>query len=231
MTVAGAPTLRAIPSNLRGSTMNRLTLSAMALALASSLAASSVIAAPAADVATRVKALNDLLGEQWEYQMKEAPEFATILGDYRYNDKFSDVTIAHTLQQKKDAQAFLKRFEAIDTSGFAEQDRLNRDLMVRQLKDGIRATDFKLYEMPVDQFNGVHLLLAQFVAAIPFDSTKHYEDYLARLNQVPRVFDQLIDVLRQGENDKLMPPRFLLEKVVKQCRSIAELVGEANVFG
>jgi uncharacterized protein (DUF885 family) len=211
--------------------MTRLTLSALSLALASALVSVSAAAAPASDVAARVKTLNDLLAEQWEYQMKEAPEFATILGDYRYNDKFSDVTIAHTLQQKKDAQAFLRRFEAIDTSGFAEQDRLNRDLMVRQLKDGIRGTDLKLYEMPVDQFNGVHLLLAQFVAAIPFDSTKHYEDYLARLNQVPRVFDELTDVLKAGEKDKLMPPRFLLEKVVKQCRSIAEPAGEANVFG
>src|SRR5262249_18376197 len=158
-------------------------------------------------------------------------EFATILGDYRYNDKFSDFTIAHTLKQKSDAEAFVKRFEAIDTTGFAEQDRLNKELMLRQLDNGIKATDLKLYEMPVDQFNGVHLLLAQFVAAIPFDSTKHYEDYIARLNQVPGVLDKLIDVLKQGEQDKLMPPRFLLEKVVKQCQSIAEPAGEANAFG
>jgi uncharacterized protein (DUF885 family) len=188
-------------------------------------------AAPSADVPTRVKALNDLLAEQWQYQLKESPEFATILGDYRYNDKFSDITIAHALQQKKDAQAFIARFEAIDTTGFDEQDRLNQQLMVRQLKDGIRGTDLKLYEMPVDQFNGVHLLLAQFVSALPFDSTRHYEDYVARLDQVPALFDQLIDILKQGEADKLMPPRFLLEKVVKQCQAIAEPAGEASAFG
>jgi len=188
-------------------------------------------AAPTGDVATRVKALNDLLAEQWQYQLKESPEFATIIGDYRYNDRFSDITIAHALKEKKDAQAFVARFEAIDTTGFEEQDRLNQQLMVRQLKEGIRGTDLKLYEMPVDQFNGVHLLLAQFVSALPFDSTKHYEDYLARLNQVPRVLDQLTDVLKQGEKDGLMPPRFLLEKVVKQCQSIAEPAGEASAFG
>src|SRR5882724_7602060 len=64
-------------------------------------------AAPAADVPIRVKALNSLLAEQWEYQLKEVPEFATILGDYRYNDRFSDITLAHAQQQKKDARAFL----------------------------------------------------------------------------------------------------------------------------
>jgi uncharacterized protein (DUF885 family) len=84
-----------------------MTISAMTLAIAATLTSSSVSAAPAADVATRVKALNSLLAEQWEYQLKESPEFATILGDYRYNDRFSDFTVAHAMQQKKDAQAFL----------------------------------------------------------------------------------------------------------------------------
>ena len=211
--------------------MNRTARTTLALALVAAFGATTAHAAPSADVPARVKALNELLAEQWEYQLKESPEFATILGDYRYNDKFSDFSIAHALQQKKDAQAFITRFEAIDITGFDEQDRLNQQLMVRQLKDGIRSVDLKLIEMPVDQFNGIHLLLAQFVTALPFDSTKHYEDYVARLNQVPRVIDQLIDVLKQGEKDKLMPPRFLLEKVVTQCQAIADPAGEASVFG
>jgi len=211
--------------------MNRIARTTMALALVAAFGASTANGAAAGDVPARVKALNALLAEQWEYQLKESPEFATILGDYRYNDRFSDLSLAHAQKQKKDAQAFIARFEAIDTTGFDEQDRLNQQLMVRQLKDGVRSVDLKLIEMPVDQFNGIHLLLAQFVSALPFDSTKHYEDYVARLNQVPRVIDQLIEVLRQGEKDKLMPPRFLLEKVVTQCQSIADPAGEASVFG
>jgi len=185
----------------------------------------------AGDVAARVKALNDLLAEQWQYTMKESPEFASILGDYRYNDRWSDFSLGHIAQQKKDAQAFLKRFEAIDTSGFSEQDRLNQQLMVRQLKDGLEAIALKNYEMPIDQFSGAHLQLAQFVSALPYDSTKHYEDYIARLDKVPAIIDDLIAILKQGEKDKLMPPRFLLEKVVGQCRSIAEPAGEESVFG
>src|SRR5512143_1607228 len=132
--------------------MIRIAGKAMALALAAVFAVAAAQAAPAADVPSRLKALNDLLAEQWEYQLKESPEFATILGDYRYNDRFSDISLAHAREQKKDAQAFVVRFEAIDTAGFDEQDRLNQQLMVRQLKDGIHRTDLKLDEMPVDQF-------------------------------------------------------------------------------
>jgi len=183
------------------------------------------------DPAPRIKALNDLLAEQWEYQLKESPELATIIGDYRYNDKWSDLTLAYVAQQKADTEAWLKRFEAIDTTGFPEQDRLNQELMVRGLGDALKGFALKTYEMPIDQFNGAHLQLAQFVSLVPLDTTQHYEEYLARLQQVPGLFDQLIAILKQGEKDGLMPPKYLLEKVVTQARSIAEPAGEASVFG
>jgi uncharacterized protein (DUF885 family) len=85
--------------------------------------------------------------------------------------------------------------------------------------------------MPIDQFNGAHLQTAQFVALIPFTTTKQYEDYLARLHKLPAAFDQITEILRQGEKDRLMPPRFLLEKTVEQCKSIASLAGEQSAFG
>jgi uncharacterized protein (DUF885 family) len=210
--------------------MHRLPIKPLLFAITVAIGTSTSFAATS-DVPTRLKALNGLIAEQWEWNLKQNPEFATILGDDRYNDKWSDLSLAHVQEQKRDTEAFLKRFEAIDTSGFTEQDRLNQQLMVRQLRDNIRGVDLKLFEMPVDQFNGVHILLPQFVSAIPFDSTKHYEDYIARLNQIPAVLDTVIEVLKQGEKDKLMPPRFLLEKVVSQCKSIAEPAGEASPFG
>ncbi len=134
-------------------------------------------------------------------------------------------------QRKSDLQQWLSRFEAINTADFSEQEKLNQRLIVRNLEQRIEEIDLKLYEMPVDQFNGAHLRLAQFVAIVPFHSTKQYEDYLARLHQISRLIDQVIEVMQQGEKDKLMPPRFLLEKTATQCKSIAELAGEANAFG
>lgn len=202
------------------------------IALAAAVLAAGAAGVSAADdVATRVKALDALLAEQWQHQLKESPEFATIVGDYRYNDRWSDISLAHVAQQRKYTEDFLARFKAIDTRGFAEQDRLNRDLMVRQLEDTLEFIDLKLYEMPLDQFAGLHLQAAQFVSAIPFETTRHYEDYLARLKSMPVVFDQLTAILRQGMKDGLMPPRFLLEKVATQARAIAEPAGEASAFG
>jgi uncharacterized protein (DUF885 family) len=186
---------------------------------------------PAPDVPARIKALNDLLAEQWEWTLRESPEFATIVGDYRYNDRLTDGSLGHVAEQRRDHAAFLERFQAIDTTGLPEQDRLNQQLMVRQLGDNIRAIDLKLFEMPVEQIGGAHLQFAQFVAYVPFETAKHYEDWLARLDLAPKASDDLIGVLEQGKKDRLMPPRFLLEKTVGQCEAIATPAGENSPFG
>jgi uncharacterized protein (DUF885 family) len=47
--------------------------------------------------------------------------------------------------------------------------------------------------MPLDQMSGVHIALAGFVSSIPFDNTKEYDDYLARLKAVPKLFDQVTE--------------------------------------
>jgi uncharacterized protein (DUF885 family) len=179
----------------------------------------------------RREQLKNLLAEEWEYELRESPELASIIGDYRYNDRWSDASLEHVQQQKEDVSKWLARFSAVGSSGFPEQEKLNQALMVRNLKDRIDSINLKEFEMPINQFSGVHLQLAQFVALLPFDSTKHFEDYLTHLHGVPRLWEQLIGVMRQGESDKLMPPRFLLEKTVEQCKSIAAPASEANVFG
>ena len=203
----------------------------LALSLILALTLASVRGADTSSLDARRQQLKQLVAEEWEYELRESPEQATFVGDYRYNDRWSDSSIAHIPQYKQDNQKWLAQFEAVDTTGFPEQEKLNQSLMVRNLKERLEFIDLKTYEMPIDQFNGVHLQLAQFVAAVPLDSTKHYEDYLSRLHQIPKVFADITEVLLQGEKDKLMPPRFLLEKTVVQCKSIAEPAGEANAFG
>ena len=82
--------------------------------------------------------------------------------------------------------------------------------------------DLKEYEMPINQQNGVHTSLADLPLSVPLDSVKHYEDYIARLHQIPRVLSQTTEVLRAGMKDKLMPVKFLLEKLPVQCEGIID---------
>jgi len=173
-------------------------------------------------VAGRLAAQNALFDEQYESDLRSFPERATAFGDYRYNDKLGDRSLDGIAQFHRNDEAFLTRLEAIPTTGFSEQDQLSHDLLVRVLRQRIVDYDLKEYEMPINQQNGVHTSLADLPLSVPLDSLKHYEDYISRLHQIPRVLTQTTDVLRAGMKDKLMPVRFLIEKLSVQCQGIID---------
>ncbi len=173
-------------------------------------------------VADRLATQNALFEEQYESDLRNFPERATAFGDYRYNDKLAEYSLDAILQRHKTNQEFLARLEAIPTTGFSDQDQLSHDLLVRVLEQRIADFGLKEYEMPINQQNGVHTSLADLPLSVPFDSVKHYEDYIARLHQIPRVLSQTTEVLRAGMKDKLMPVRFLLEKLPVQCHGIID---------
>ncbi len=178
----------------------------------------------------RRKQLNDILDDYWEYTMRTAPEYASILGDKRYNDKLSDNSYDAVLRDLAESRKYLARLEAVDTTGFPEQEKLNKELMVRQFKLGIDSERFKSWEMPVSQFSGIHIDMPQLVSVLPFTNVKDYEDYIARLNAMPLAFDQTEDLMRMGLKSGRMPPKILLEQVVKQAKGIGETKPEDSPF-
>jgi uncharacterized protein (DUF885 family) len=184
------------------------------------------LTAQTAAVETRLATQNALFEELYQADLKNTPERATAFGDYRYNDQLSDRSLAAVDRRHTEDLAYLSRLKAIPTTGFPEQDLLSHDLLTRVLQQRLDDYNLKDYEMPVDQMNGVHTSLADLPLGMPFDSVKHYEDYIARLHQIPRVLNQTTEVLRAGMKDNLMPVRFLLEKVPGQCNGIVE----ANPF-
>jgi len=201
------------------------------LALLALLLCLNVFAAPPqSDLDARRKSLNDLLAERWEYTLRTSPLFASAIGDKRWNDKlddFSQKAIDNDLEQSR---KFLVRFAVIDTTGFPEQEALNKTLMVRDLHMALDGARIKSWEMPVSQFGGVHIDLPQLVSILSFQSVKDYDDYISRMKQMPRYFDENVIQMRKGMAEGLMPPRILLEKVVEQANGIATKTPDASPF-
>jgi uncharacterized protein (DUF885 family) len=177
--------------------------------------------AEAQSVDARIAAQNSLFEEIYQADLKNNPERATAVGDYRYNDKLADYSLAAIVQQNTANQANLRRLLAIDATGYPEQDLLSHELMERRLKQSIENFGLKNYEMSVNQQNGIHTSLSDLPLAVPLDTVQHYDDYIARLHQIPRALAQSEDVLRLGVKDRLMPPKFILEKVAQQASDIA----------
>ncbi len=171
-------------------------------------------------VADRVAKQNALFEEYYQAGLKNFPERATSYGDYRYNSQLGQVSLAEIARQHAEADDFLARLRAIPTDGMSDKDLLSHRILEKQLEREDVNYALKNYEMPVNQQNGVHTRLADLPNAMPFDSVPHYQDYISRLQQIPRVLEQTTEVMRQGEKDHLMPPKLVLEKLPGQCDGI-----------
>lgn len=189
--------------------------------LLTALVSSSALAQPPS-VAARVALQNALFEEFFEADLKNNPERATALGDYRYNDRLGEASLASIVRQQAENDAFLARLRAISTAGLPEADKLSHELLERQLQRGRVNFDLKNYEMPISHMGGVQTRLADLPLSVPFETVRHYEDYISRLRQIPRMFTETAEVLRAGLKDGLMPPKYLLEKVPAQCDGIVK---------
>jgi len=173
-----------------------------------------------ASVADRVAQQDALFEEFYQTDLKNNPERATAYGDYRYNALLGQYSLAEIARQHAEDDDFLKRLQAIPTDGMTDKDLLSHQVMQRQLEREDMNYRLKNYVMPVNQQRGVHIQLADLPLSVPMDSVQHYQDYISRLKQIPRVLDQTIEVMRQGEKDGLMPPKLVVEKLPAQCDGI-----------
>jgi uncharacterized protein (DUF885 family) len=172
-------------------------------------------------VEARSKQLSSLLDQIWQDQLKHSPEFASSLGDKRYNDQLSDYSVEAVNASLARGRGFLDKLAEIDTVGLTKQEVLSRDLMVRDLTDAQEGAPFKEWEVPVNQFSGFHTDLPRMVDDLSFETVKDYDDWIARLKKVPTVFSQNMTNMQLGMDEGRVPPAYLLQKVVTQTEAIA----------
>jgi len=202
---------------------------AIVYALAALFYGAGAIAAPAKP--STAQTFHALLAAQWEHYLENNPEAASLLGDRRFNDRWTDASLAHVKSEHTMAVGFLERFKAINRARLSAGDRLNDDLIIRQLKTELKSFDLKLYEMPIYQWrSSTPLRLASLVGDFPFDTVKDYDDYIVRLKRLPVVLDRTVDVAKLGQRDRLMPPKYLLEKLAARLDSLEAPAGAENAF-
>ena len=181
--------------------------------------------APTANAPTtpedRTKALHALFHDYWEENLKRQPEFASNIGDKRYNDQISDYSVKAVNEWLEAEQEYLMKLAAIDPTGLSDQDQVSRELLIRRLTDDQEAAEFKAWEMPVNQMGGIYAIYPQLVAQLSFTTVKDYDDWIARLHALPRAFDQVTANMSIGIDDKRVPPKFLLEKTLEQVKQLA----------
>ena len=159
--------------------------------------------------------LNALIAAEWQHTMEQNPEWASQLGDRRFSDKWSDVSLANIANEAKHNEDVLKQLAAIDRNQLQPADRLNYDLFKRQYEVALEEYKWKSYLLPVNQREGIQSS-DDLANQLRFTTVKDYEDWIARLRSFGAYMDQTIALMREGLRTGIKHPRVIMERIPAQ---------------
>ena len=174
---------------------------------------------------------HELLSEQWEKGIVRNPEWASSLGDNRFNHKLNDTSYETILKRQDETRELQEIVKKIDRSKLSEDDQLNYDLYLHGIEKQIEGFQFLSYLIPIDQMGGIQIGFAGISNYMPFNNVKDYENYLARMRAFPTKLDQTIDLMKRGVKVGWVPPKIILVPVPDQIKAQFEkLIEESPLF-
>jgi uncharacterized protein (DUF885 family) len=176
-------------------------------------------------------ALNAQFQEDWKYWMVQYPELATFYGFPGQNMRWTDYS-----QTAIDARAdYLKksfdRIKAIDRAQLTGEAQVNYDLYRDLLETAVKGVEFRNDAMPIkgviahnlmmpmNQLEGIQQDIPRTFAMMPTGTREDYENIVLRLERVPALIDQTIQLMEQGLAAKMTPPRVAIREIPGQVQS------------
>ncbi len=152
----------------------------------------------AAEPAAPTAKLHELFDREWEWRLKEDPEFATSVGRHEYDDRLTSGSPEDLTRRAEGTRGFLADLKGIDVAQFSPDDQTSAEVFRRQLES--RLADFELGddEMPFNADSGFHTGFAQLPDSVPLSSVRDFDNYLSRLEAWPTIVAQHIVLMRRG---------------------------------
>ena len=154
------------------------------ISLALACAASLAVSAPA--LAGPTEDFHALMDEYWATQLKESPLLASSVGVKTYDRQLDEIDLTALDRQAAEATAFLKRLEVIPVALLTAADQANYMILKRGLETRIEANRFGQRQVYYSTLGSYHNYLIDQMTNLPFRTAEDFDNYLARLEQVPQ---------------------------------------------
>ena len=161
--------------------------------------------------------LEALFDREWETLLKQAPTFASFLGDDRYNNRWPDLSLAAIEARHLHQQSVLKELDGFNSSQLGPAALLNWKLFRRQLERELEEYPHRMFLVPLNQREGIQDE-SSLADSLEFNTVKDYDDWLARLDSFPTYMDQTIALMRLGVKERRVQPRVTMQRVPGQIR-------------
>ena len=167
-------------------------------------AAMALLAAPAAaSPSTDIKALID---RHWAWWVLNNPVAAAALGERGVDGKLDDISLANADVLAAQAEGFANRATAIPDAGLTADERTDKAILIRLLREQVAGNKFGQRMMLFTTFAGFHQNFVSMADTSPFNTRADYESYLARLAQYPRYNAQAIEITRAAVRGGFVQP-------------------------
>jgi len=182
---------------------------------------------PGKDSMSAAQELRTICDDCWESTMVENPTYATYLGDFRFNDKLSDISETGRSRRHALNERFLSRLKQLDTGALTENDRVTADVLRLQLEQSLEEEQHKFWQWDVDQMNGPQADFPQLLNFHPLTDEKGLD---ARFRAFGPYMDQYLDNLRDGVREGRVAMRAAVERVIGQLKGLLATPEDKSPF-
>jgi uncharacterized protein (DUF885 family) len=148
-----------------------------------------------------------------------------------YSSRLDDASPQHARAMLEELKSDLDTLESFDRKGLDRKAQVSYDTLRYFLKSEIEGEPFMFYDFPVNQVHGLQTALPEFMADVHQVTNKGEADaYIARLRKFPRKFEQLVETMRMQEERGVLPPKFMIERVLDQLQVFAGRPARENTL-
>ena len=184
--------------------------------------ASPVVNAP--PISAEQQRLEDFFAVTWEADLARYPASASYLGIKDQQDQWNDVSESFQLESLELTRERLAFLEGIDTSQLSPARQLSYRLYRLDLERTLAGAAFRHHRYVIHQFRGPHTSpISLLVNVHTIDSEQDAEDYIARLNNLPDYFDDVIEQIQIRMDKGLYLVDWMIPQIVESAGNV--LVG------
>jgi uncharacterized protein (DUF885 family) len=200
------------------------------LVVALMLAVLLLVQSVSAETSAAEQQLNTVMADYWDYVLKESPLTATRAGISELNDRLGSATPETRARRLQAEQLFLARSRDIDRDSLSQTGLVNAELFEWVLQDSIGGRENNLARIPFNTFSGFFMATLSMANGLRMDSVKDYEDYIARMNDVPRYFDEHLANMEEGVRTGFVLPQIVIDGVLPTIKAQLKESAEDSSF-
>ena len=171
-----------------------------------SLLAATMLALSAPAFAGPAEDFQKLQDDYWAATLRDNPAFASSVGFKAFDRELAPLSLLEMDRVAAENAALLKRLEAIPAASLPASEQTNRAVLKRQLEDAIEGNRYGQRQLLYSTLGSYHDNLAGMAENIPFRSYADYDNYLARLELVPRRMQSYGEISAKAAREGFVQP-------------------------